>query len=237
MKTSCETKINFSDMNQESMLGFGNMIDIMQDCMNVQSESINRGVEYQLETRRVWVLSSWQIEIHGHFNLNEEIVATTWPYYFKGAAGKRNSVIARKDAPDDFIIKANSVWAMFDAAKGTLSRIMQDDVAPYECEEPLDMDYIKSKIKRADSYEKQDTFTVRNYHMDFNRHMNNAWHLRIAEEYVTDHMKVKKVRIEYKMQAVLGDCMIAYVARESGRTVVELRNSEDELFSITEFDY
>ena len=131
----------------------------------------------------------------------------------------------------------HSYYAMFDAAKGTLSRIMQDDVAPYECEEPLDMDYIKSKIKRADSYEKQDTFTVRNYHMDFNRHMNNAWHLRIAEEYVTDHMKVKKVRIEYKMQAVLGDCMIAYVARESGRTVVELRNSEDELFSITEFDY
>ena len=65
--------------------------------------------------------------------------------------------------------------------------------------------------------------------------MNNAWHIKLAEEFVEDYSKVRKIRTEYKMQAVLGDVMEAYVSQEKDRLVVELRNKEDKVYSVTEF--
>lgn len=237
MRTSYETKICFSDMDCDSKLSFGKMVDIMQNCMNIQSESLGVGVEHQIKTKRAWLLSSWQIEIGGHFRYNEDVIATTWPNRFRGAAGERSSVIVRKDNPSEYLIKAESVWALFDFEKQALTRITEEDRAPYECEEMVEMDYVKGKIKRPEHFERRDEFTVRKYHLDFNQHMNNAWHIKLAEEFVDDYEKVHKIRIEYKMQAILGEKMIAFVAEEENRLVVELRNEEDNVYSITEFGY
>ncbi len=235
MRTSYETKICFSDMDRDSKLSFGKMVDIMQNCMNIQSESLGVGVEHQMRTKRAWLLSSWQIEIHGHFKYNEDVIATTWPNRFRGAAGERSSVIARKSNPSEYVVKAESIWALFDFEKYSLVRITDEDKEPYECEEMVDMDFVKGKIKRAQNYEKRDEFMVRKYHLDFNNHMNNAWHIKLAEEFVEDYSKVRKIRTEYKMQAVLGDVMEAYVSQEKDRLVVELRNKEDKVYSVTEF--
>ena len=237
MKTSVKSRIKLSDMNLNSELKFGSMIDLIQDCINHQSESAGLGVKHQISTKKSWILSSWYIEIEGQFEYDEEVVISTWPYEFKGVCGRRNATIARVGSENECIIKVDSLWAVYDMEQGRLTRVPDEDARLYSGEEPLEMNYQRKKILKGNSYEKKDSFTVRKYQMDFNRHMNNAWYIKIAEEYVEKNSRVKAVRAEYKKAALLGETINSYVSYEEDRVVVELRNDTDEVFAIMEFRY
>ena len=234
MKTSINTEIKFSEIDSDGKTSVGGIIDMLQDSSNVQSELLGVGVSYQAERNKAWILSSWEIKIKKLPKYMNKVVVTTWPYSFRGATGRRNYTIAM-EGDDKNIVEADSVWALFDVNKNFITRITEEDSKVYECEEKLDMEYSKGKIVRSDKYIIQDTFKVRKYHLDTNRHMNNGWYVKIAEEFVDDKENVNSIRVEYKKSALYNDTVIAYVAKEDNRLLVELRNDESEIFAIIEF--
>lgn len=235
MRTSLDTRIKFSDIDSCSEVRFGSLIDIMQDCMNMQSEATGTGVAYQQQTKRAWILSAWQLNFHDSLRYGDSVTAETWPYMFKGACGRRNAVI-RKVGEKDPVVLADSIWALFDVEKGCLCRLTEKDRLAYACEEPLVMDHQKGKIVRLQQYREYPAFTVRHYQLDFNRHMNNSWYVKLAEEFLENREGIRSLRVEYKKQALLGDTVIPYVGDdESGRRVVELRNPAQEVFAVIEF--
>lgn len=235
MKTSMTRNIRFSETDEHNMLGLGKMLDFLQDCSNYQSELIGLGVEHQKKTDKAWILSSWQIEIKGHLKYGDDVVVSTWAYDFRGACGKRNFVIADAASPEDYIVLANSVWALFDTDRGMLVRIAEEDAKPYGCEEKLEMNYAKRKICPAAIYEEKEPFIVRRYQLDMNNHMNNAWYVKIAEEFVADKKSVNSLRVEYRKSAKYSDKIVPYVAEEEKRLVVELRSADGGLYATVEF--
>lgn len=234
MKTSINSEIKFSEISADGKISFGGIIDLMQDSSNVQSENLGVGVSYQAERNKAWILSSWEIKIKKLPKYMDKVEVTTWPYSFRGATGRRNYTIG-VEGSDENIVEADSVWALFDVKKNFITRITKEDSDIYECEEKLDMEYSKGKIVRADEYAMRDFFKVRKYHLDTNNHMNNGWYVKIAEEFVEDKEKVDSIRVEYKKSAVYNDTLVAYVAKEEKRLLVELRNDVSEIFAIIEF--
>ena len=235
MKTTIETKIRFSDRDQESFLRFGSVLDLLQDCMNVQSESVGLGAAHQMETGRAWILSTWYVELGDWFGCDDNLTVTTWPYELKGACARRNAVIASFENPEKIVARADCLWAFYDAEKRKLTRITPEEMNRYSVEERLDMNYPKGKIAKAENYEKKNPFVARKYQLDFNRHMNNSWYVRLGEEFLEDPSAIGSFRVEYKKPAVLGDRLIPFVAKEQDRILVELRNDEDEIYAKIEF--
>lgn len=236
MRTDFKSRVRFSEVDADCKLSFGKIIDYLQDCSNLQSEMLGVGVEHQEETNKAWILSSWQVEVKGEIKNGYNIEVATWPYSFNRACGKRNYTIAMADSPKDYIIEADSVWVLLNIDTGMLTKVEDSDTEKYELEEPLDMNYSKKKIAKTSEYERKDEHIVYNYHLDINRHMNNAWYVKIAEEYIEDKSKIKSFRVEYKKSAKLGNKVIPFVAYENGRYVIELRNEENEVYAITEFN-
>lgn len=235
MKTSMIRTIRFSETDENNLLGIGKMIDLLQDCSNYQSELLGLGIEYQRNSSKAWILSSWQIEIRKPLKYDDDVVVSTWAYDFRGACGRRNFAIAEASSPEDYVVLADSVWALYDSEKGGLVRVRQEDVEPYGCGERLPMEQIKKKIVRAKSYEEKVPFVVRRYQLDLNNHMNNAWYVRLAEEFIENKLLVNSVRVEYRKSAKYSDWIVPYVAEEEKRLVVELRNTDGELYAIVEF--
>ena len=64
-------------------------------------------------------------------------------------------------------------------------------------------------------------------HLDTNHHVNNAQYVNMILPYVSPKCldKVSRLRVEYKMQAFLGDRLIPYVVCEGEQTWVSLRNA------------
>ena len=78
-------------------------------------------------------------------------------------------------------------------------------------------------------------FTVRQYHLDSNHHVNNAKYIRLSQEYIPADFQVQRLRAEYKRQAVLGDQIFPMVSKTEDSYVVALCNEEKEPYAVVEF--
>ena len=56
---SFDTRIRFSEIDENGFLRFDNFINYFQDCSTFQSEDLGIGVEYLRKMERLWVVSFW----------------------------------------------------------------------------------------------------------------------------------------------------------------------------------
>ena len=229
---SFNARVRYSEVGGDCKLSLPGIVNYLQDCSTFQSEDLKMGVEYLEQSRRAWWLSSWQIVIERYPQLGEEIVVSTWPYDFKGMYGYRNFTI--QDQQNTYLVKANSVWFLFDTAAGRPVKVEERDIRGYGTgkEEKLDMEYAPKRIVLPERYQTGKPVEVTRHHLDTNHHVNNAQYMAIAGEALPENLKIREVRAEYKKAAVLGDVMIPRISRkEDGYTVV-LCSQEDMIYAV-----
>lgn len=225
-------KIRFSECDTSQKITLPGIINYFQDCSTFQSELMGRGVDFLREKKRAWVLSSWQIIVERYPAFGEEIEVGTWATGFRGFLGTRNFVMQTKEG--ERLAYANSIWTHIDLDTGHPVRPDEEEIAAYEQEEALEMDYAPRKIKLPNETVVVDTFPVRKYHIDTNDHVNNCQYVQMALEVLTEKVKLRQVRVEYKRAAVYGDVILPKIAREEERTVVELCDMEENPYAIVE---
>lgn len=214
-----DSRVRYSETGENGELTLTGMINYLQDCSTFQSEDLGMGIEYLKEQKRAWWLSSWQIVVDRCPVLGEEITVSTWPYDFKGMYGYRNFTI--RDRKGSYLVRANSVWFLFDTEAGRPVRVREDDIQGYGlCGTKLEMDYASKKVPLPEVYEEREGIVVMKHHIDSNHHVNNAQYAQIAREVLPDCFKIAELRIEYKKAAVLGDVIIPRISTgKEGYTV------------------
>ncbi|MDE6023884.1 MAG: acyl-[acyl-carrier-protein] thioesterase [Lachnospiraceae bacterium] len=231
-------KILYSDIDEKSNMSVEGIMNAMQDCININSESIGKGVDYMKKTKRAWFAIGWNIYIKRYPALFENIVVKTWPYGFSSSMGYRNVVITDSDGED--IVCADSVWSLVDTNSGKPIRIEECDTKGYDIEERYQMEELSRKIKLPAEFEDMELLPVRKAYIDFNGHMGNAKYIQIANEYVPSDAHVKRIRVEYKSQSRYGEKLLLSTACEetdSGqRFIVKITGQEkQDIKSVVEF--
>ena len=110
-----DSRVRYSETDEEGRLTVTGIINYMQDCSTFHSEDVGVGVGYLGEHRRIWLLSSWQIVIDRYPRLGERLTVGTWHNDFKGIYGYRNFVLRDLDGND--CVRAASVWFLYDLEK------------------------------------------------------------------------------------------------------------------------
>lgn len=217
---SFESRVRYSELDDDKQLSLTGVINYLQDCSTFQSEDLQVGIDYLDRERKAWWLSSWQIVIERYPVLGEQIVISTWPYDFKGIYGYRNFTIC--DPAGNYLVKANSVWFMYDWEAKRPVRVEESDIRAYGPgqHEKLDMEYAPRRIALPESYEEGLPIVVAHHHIDTNHHVNNAQYVELAREALPEHIRIRELRVEYKTAAVLGDVICPRIySREDGYTV------------------
>lgn len=202
-------KILFSDIDSESNMSLDGILNAMQDCVNINSESIGKGIDYMHQTGRAWFAISWNIEVKRYPKMFEDVVVKTWPYDFSAMLGYRNVIIT--DASGNDIVCADSIWSMVDAHTGLPIKLIEDDYKGYELEEKYPMESLGRKIKLPRVTDGQGVFHIADKHkvtkndIDFNGHMTNGRYIRYADDLIPVGTHIKRVRVEYKAQSKLGE--------------------------------
>ncbi len=233
-----EKKILYSDIDENSKMSIEGIMNSMQDCININSESIGKGVDYMHKTKRAWFAIGWNIYIDRYPALFENIVVKTWPYGFTPSMGYRNVVITDSEGTD--IVYADSVWSLVDTVSGRPIRIEEADTEGYVLEERYQMDELSRKIKLPREFEDMEILKVRRSHIDFNGHMGNAKYIQLANEYVPENAVVKGIRVEYKSQSKYGESLLLSTACEEvdagQRFIVKITGQEkQDIKSVVEF--
>ena len=208
---SFDSRVRYSEVDEDRKLSLTGAINYLQDCSTFQSEDLNQGIDYLTKKHRAWLLSSWQIIVDRYPKLGEQIVVSTWPYDFKGIYG-----------------------FFFDTEPGCPLGVGEEDVAAYGIgqEEKLPMDYAPRRIPVPAEYEECPVIAVATHHIDTNHHVNNAQYVEIAREVLPAGICIRELRVEYKKEAVLGDQIIPRVSVEAGCYTIALCDTEGKPYAI-----
>lgn len=229
-----EKKILFSDIDAGATMSVHSILDAMQDCVNVNSESIGRGIDYMLEKKRSWFAISWNIEVRRYPKMFENVIVKTWPYDFSAIMGYRNVIMEDMDGSP--ILCADSVWSLMDLTTGRPTKITEEDRRGYDLEPRFAMQEVSRKIVVPGDLVTQEPVVVRKTDIDYNGHMSNAEYIRLADEYLPIGVKPRQIRVEYKNQAKYREVLIPSVYRAEERVVVCIYGeTEKDLKAVVEF--
>lgn len=227
------SRVRYTELNHyKGIMDPSSIINYFQDCSTFQSEDMNRGLAYLSAKNRVWLLNSWQLMLMQPIRLGEDITIGTWPYDFKGIYGYRNFIM--KNSKDEVLAVANSIWVYIDTTTQKPTRIPAD-LNGYTIEPPYPMEYADRKIEiNGDGVATTPIIVVKS-NIDSYNHVNNGQYIRMAEQYLPDDFMISSLRVEYRMQAVLGDQIIPKIIREDNRYLVLLNSSDTKTYSVVEF--
>ena len=228
-----ESKVRYSEVGEDTRMTLYSVLNYFQDCSVFHSESVGRGTAVQEELGRAWVLTGWQIECRRAADLGESIRISTWPHGFRGFVGERNFLMETLDG--EVLACADSSWAYIDVKTGHPVKASEEERAAYPVEEKLDMKPLGRRIRIPEERQEMGGFTVRQYHLDSNHHVNNAQYIRLSQEYIPADFQVQRLRAEYKRQAVLGDQIFPMVSKTEDSYVVALCNEVKEPYAVVEF--
>lgn len=228
-----QSKVRFSEIDENKKLSIASVVDYFQDTSTMQSEELGAGMEYLEKIGQVWVMSYWQIVVDRYPVLNEKIAVGTFPYDFRTFMGLRNFFM--EDADGEMIIKANSIWTLMDVKAGRPVKPSEDILAHYQLEPKLDMDYAPRKIFPAGEPVRQTEFIVTRQHLDSNHHVNNGQYIHMAEEYLPEGFEIRQMRAEYRKSALLHDTIVPEVYTQNKTVCVSLNTQEGQPYTIVEF--
>lgn len=228
-----QKQVQFSEVDDKLHMKLDNVINAMQDCINTQSESIGRGVDYMMQNKRTWFVVGWEIEIRRYPRLREEIHIQTWPTGFSATLGSRNVVVYSQNS--EVLVCADSTWAMMDMQAGSLSKITPQDVDGYEMKEKFPMEYRGRKIRLPKEWEEAEGFRVGKNLLDYNEHMSNGKYIEMAYEYLPLGETVTKIRAEYKNQSVYGERLQVKISRQDKLFIILFLGEQGEKKAMVEF--
>jgi len=226
--------VSYSDISSEGYADISKIAEYFQDCASFQSDSLGGGADVlRNEKGCVWLLGAWQIVVDRYPEYSERLTVCTKPYGFSSVFANRNFMIY--DEKGSRIVVANSYWFLLDVNTGMPLRMRDDVSSVYTTGQREEMDYAPRKLKSSGISDRKEPFRVGKACIDTNQHMNNAWYIRLAMEYLPDDFRIRQVRAEYCKAAVYGDMINVFTEISDGTARVLMADADKDTYAVLEF--
>ena len=236
MKSHFNSRIRYSEVDENRNLTLKAAVDYMQDACTFQSEDIGEGLDRLDEQHLAWLLASWQIEVLEMPRLFDEVVISTWPHKIKGYFAYRCHSI---ESPEGKVyVRANSIWFMMDRETEHPVKIGEEQIGFYTPEDRLDMPFASRRVRIPKDAETEilPSRTIRMHQIDMNGHVNNSQYIQMAEECLpAGYSNRDRVRVEYVTGARLGDEVVSKICYREEKAVVELTMPDGRIHAAVEF--
>lgn len=229
-----ESRVGGSRTDSNGKLKLTGVLDYLQDCSLQWMESERSFSEYLAKKNAGMFLVYRQIDIIRMPEYLEKITTQTGIFDCKSAFGLRNTNIF--DAGKRPCILSWSVGAFVSLATGRMVRLTPEEIKKIKFDEKTTMEYLDRKIDISgiDSWKDMAKAAVKRKDIDLYRHMNNTKYVETALECIPD-LPLKRIRVEFKKPALLGDEIYPRVSHRSNQYYVELRDKENRQNAVVEF--
>lgn len=224
-----ETMISYSAVDRNGNLPLYGILNLLQDCTNMQSSSIGMGVEHMKQVNKGWILVSYKISLKKKLRYGEKVRVGTAASSFSSFYGDRKFKIESLDG--EKLVEADSIWVLMDMETRHPIRVSEEERKGYVIEEGINDLKADRKIKFSSEREKVGEFKVLKTYIDNNGHMNNADYLRVAAEFVPADFEYHEVDIIYNKEAMEGEMMTTYLHREENVIEITFEDKDENILA------
>ena len=232
---SFDSVVRYSEIDESGRLSILAILNYLQDCSTFQSESLGKGMSYLKDNSMAWWLSNWQLEIKERPKLCDKINICTFAYDFKNIYGYRNFGI--RDDKGNYLIKADSIWFCYDLKTNKPRKPVKEDIELYLSagESKWDMPDTKRKLETVKDADTVNETVITRQYIDTNHHVNNAYYVEIAKDVLPESFEIKRIEVQYKTAAKLGDRLILKCGIRDGAYIVELTSDKGDSYAVVSF--
>lgn len=223
-----------SRVGEDSALTLGSLVDFLQDCSIFHVDSLKNQKEYMVKNHIEIYYASRQIDIIRMPMYTENITIQTWIYESKRAYVARNTIIY--DENQKACVTSFSIGAFVDTTTGKAVLMPKEFTSQIPTSPKYPMEYLERKIIFPPMKPvKAEPTPVLKFHLDFNKHVNNAKYLTIAQEYLPSEFAYNRIRVEYKTPAKYKEFVIPEIYETQNSVIVDLCSLQEDSYATVEF--
>lgn len=235
---SYSSTVRYSECDEFGTLTVPALINYLQDCSTFQSQSLGIGIESLRERHLAWLLAAWEIEVFRLPRFCDRITVSTWATDMVRTQAKRNFTVV-DEATGATLVRADSLWFTFDTQSRRVVRIPEEELAYQEGDAPLDMPPLVRRLSVGGPSRAATPLEVGEQHLDTNHHVNNAQYVQIALSALRElgvEPTLRRICVQYRQMALLGDVMVPQVHESGGTVTVDLATPGGDTYAVVRFD-
>jgi acyl-ACP thioesterase len=232
---SFESRVRYSECDEDAKLSLEGLIDYLQDCSTFQSEQLGVGFSFMREHHFAWFIAAWQIWIDRIPRFLEPIKISTWCPAARATDAHRNFTITSPSGAS--YVRADSIWFVFDTQLKRPVRIPASEAVYQQGDPPLDLPPTHRKLPVEGNFKLAQEVKVAKQQLDTNGHVNNVQYVRMAVDALDVRIEdVQRICVQYKRMALLGDRIVPRVHTAARAMTVDLANPLGASFAIVYFE-
>lgn len=230
---SFDGRVRYSECDEDGRLSLLGLVNYLQDCSTFQSQSLGIGLDFMAAHHFAWFISAWQIEIDELPRFFDPIVVSTWAYSMRRTQAGRCFTISSPEGRT--YVQADSLWFVYDTEAKSPVRIPESQLAYAEDTPRLDLPPTKRKLEVEGPYREARPVTIAEQHLDTNRHVNNAQYIQLAcdaLEELGEAFEPRRICVQYRQMALLGDLVAPRVHRWQDGACVDLSDGGERSYAV-----
>lgn len=229
-----KTRVGMGHIGADGLLKLGAAADILQNASWFQMDGEKDILAYFAEHGLNMYLVARQIDVMRFPAYGEELTLKAWIYGADRRFGYRNT--AMYDAHGDICMVTSATGAFIDLATRHGAKISEEAVRLLKMEPAHPMEMLPRKISLPDSPPQEfEALPVCSYHLDSFGHMNNARYVDMASACLPQGFSPRRVRMEYKRPALLGQKISPRLFTGEGGTLAVTLSGPDGVCCVLEF--
>ncbi len=181
-----------------------------------------------------WVLLNWKLQVLKRIGGEENIRIQTWGRMMTKIFVLRDFKIY--NSKNELCAIATSKWCLVDTIKGKIAK-MPDDIPEiyggFHDESVFGIEDIPKLTEPTSSPITSDSYKIRRFDLDLNKHVHNLNYLNIAYELlpedVYDGEELNNVEILYKKELRYGNVVKSYLYKDNDVYTVVLKSQDDSI--------
>ena len=236
---SIESRVRYSEIDEDSSIRIVSMINYLQDCSCFQMEDLGVGVEHQARGHFAWVLAAIRIEVERLPRYCERILTSTWCHSLSRRQAGRNFTIRSENG--ELIVRADSLWTTFDTEAKGICAVPETESVYDQGDEQLVLPAFKRKVNPVGEGFEAAPIVVAEHNIDTNKHVNNAQYVQMALDALAGANRhvapsdVRAITAQYRAQARLGDVITPVIHDEDDSRCVSL-NGEGVTYAVVRIE-
>lgn len=225
-------RTHFSQVGTHDVLTNKSILSILENIADAHSVHCHFTFSDVAKFNLTWVILSWKLQVLKKIEANINIKVQTWCSGVSKAFFYRDFKIF--DEQNNLCAVATSKWCLVDMATSKISPMPPEICNVYNIfhEETVfgENDVVKITLPSNNPIF-SDTYKIRRFDLDLNKHVHNLNYLNIAYELLPDEIydgdELNNVEILYKRELKYGDTVKSYLYKDGDCYYIVLKSLDE----------